>query len=132
MLRAVATLYDVLRLLPSASDRQIQSAYRILASEYHPDVNHEPGAARLFTEIQRAHETLGDPQRRLAYDALLASEAEANLEAVDSSAGVEWARAARARHGEPTGHAAPPFGGPASFFTLTAADLPRHFENVEY
>ena len=65
------SFYDVLRLLPTASDKQIQSAYRILSSEVHPDVNPAPDASERFKEVHRAYEVLGDPARRRAYDRTL-------------------------------------------------------------
>jgi hypothetical protein len=69
------TLYEVLRLQPNASAKQIDSAYRILASELHPDVNPSPSAAGEFKLLKAAYEILSDPSQRSAYDAQLMSRA---------------------------------------------------------
>ncbi|MBM4420319.1 MAG: hypothetical protein FJ034_01780 [Chloroflexi bacterium] len=62
------TYYDVLRILPTASDRQVHAAYRALAAEVHPDVNRSADAAARFREIHEAFEVLGSPERRRSYD----------------------------------------------------------------
>ena len=36
--------YEVLGLKKDATDADIKRAYRKLAAQYHPDVNHDPGA----------------------------------------------------------------------------------------
>jgi len=61
--------YDVLSVSRSASDKELKSAYRRLAKEYHPDIN--PGdntAEQKFREASEAYEALKDPQKRAAYD----------------------------------------------------------------
>jgi len=70
------TLYEVLRLQPNASPKQIDSAYRILASELHPDVNPSPSAAAEFKLLKSAYEILSDPGQRRAYDAQMMSRAQ--------------------------------------------------------
>jgi hypothetical protein len=57
--------YDVLGLTPDATARQIKSAYRKAARAAHPDLGGNP---EHFHAIALAFETLGDPQRRAAYD----------------------------------------------------------------
>ena len=48
---------------------QIRNAYRLLAKQHHPDVNHGSREAVARTqELNAAYETLGDPDRRRAYD----------------------------------------------------------------
>jgi curved DNA-binding protein CbpA len=64
----MGTLYDTLHLLPGASDKQIHSAYRVLASELHPDVNKSADAAQRFKQVQAAYDVLGNPEARRAYD----------------------------------------------------------------
>jgi molecular chaperone DnaJ len=40
-----------------------------LAKKYHPDVNKNKDAAKIFSEINEAYETLGDGKKREIYDA---------------------------------------------------------------
>ncbi|MGH8978434.1 MAG: molecular chaperone DnaJ [Acidimicrobiia bacterium] len=62
-------LYEVLGLTRNASDDEIKKAYRRLARQHHPDANQDdPQAAEQFKEVQRAYETLRDPERRRRYD----------------------------------------------------------------
>lgn len=61
--------YDVLGVDKKATPDQIKSAYRKLAMKYHPDRNQgNEEAAERFKEINEAHETLSDEQKRAAYD----------------------------------------------------------------
>jgi molecular chaperone DnaJ len=62
-------LYQILGIDRDATPGEIKRVYRRLARRYHPDIN--PGdraAARRFSEITRAYETLIDPERRRRYD----------------------------------------------------------------
>jgi len=53
---------------------QIRAAYRVLAKQNHPDVNHGSRNAMARTQaINAAYKTLRDPARRRAYDGELAS-----------------------------------------------------------
>jgi len=63
--------YKVLGVERGASEKDIKSAYRKLAQQFHPDKN--PGDKRSedkFKEINEAYEVLGDPQKRAKYDRL--------------------------------------------------------------
>ena len=61
--------YEVLGLTPSATDKDIQKAYRNLAKQFHPDANAGDAAAEeRFKEISAAHEVLGEAERRKEYD----------------------------------------------------------------
>lgn len=63
--------YRVLEVPESASDKEIQRAYRRLARRYHPDTNPgDPAAEERFKEISAAHDVLGDPDKRREYDEL--------------------------------------------------------------
>jgi len=63
--------YATLGVPRDASQADIKKAYRRLARKHHPDVNTGDAAAETrFKEINEAHEVLGDPQKRKAYDAL--------------------------------------------------------------
>ncbi|KAF2032356.1 TPR-like protein [Setomelanomma holmii] len=61
--------YKILGLEKDCTEQEIKKAYRKLAIIHHPDKN--PGdeeAAERFKEIQEAHETLSDSQKRARYD----------------------------------------------------------------
>lgn len=60
--------YDVLGVDKNADDRQIKSAFRKLAKQYHPDVNKESDAEGKFKEAQEAYAVLSDSQKRKQYD----------------------------------------------------------------
>lgn len=60
--------YHVLGLENDADGPAIRRAHRALARTLHPDINKEPDAAKRFTLIQTAYETLSDTQSRAAYD----------------------------------------------------------------
>src|SRR5438034_1698310 len=62
--------YDVLGVARTASQEEIQKAFRKLARKYHPDVNKEPGAEEKFKQIGEAYEVLKEPEKRKKYDAL--------------------------------------------------------------
>jgi molecular chaperone DnaJ len=60
--------YEVLGVSKTASKDEIKSAYRKLAKEYHPDLNHSPDAPKKFEEIQEAYDVLYDDNKRKQYD----------------------------------------------------------------
>lgn len=62
--------YQVLGVSRSATQKEIQQAYRKLARQYHPDVNKAKDAEARFKEINEANEVLGDPDKRKRYDEL--------------------------------------------------------------
>lgn len=57
--------YDTLGIPRSASQEEIKKAYRKLAMQHHPD---RGGDQEKFTEVQKAYDVLGDPQKRQEYD----------------------------------------------------------------
>ena len=60
--------YEVLGVNKGASDKEIKSAFRKLAKQYHPDVNKAPDAAEKFKEAQEAYAVLSDEGKRKQYD----------------------------------------------------------------
>ena len=66
--------YATLGLDRRCTDAQIRAAYRLLAKQHHPDVNHGSREAVARTqELNAAYETLSDPEHRCAYDRELAA-----------------------------------------------------------
>jgi hypothetical protein len=53
---------------PSASDEEIETAYRRSVLQWHPDKCPAPDAAERFHEVQHAGEILRDPEARRDYD----------------------------------------------------------------
>jgi curved DNA-binding protein CbpA len=69
----MSNLYSILGLNRRAHSEEIKAAYWTLAKRSHPDINGGDKEAEWRTkEINRAYETLGDPQARAAYDLELA------------------------------------------------------------
>lgn len=64
--RESMTHYDTLGLQPDATPEDIKRAFRAKASAAHPD---KGGSTTAMQAINKAHDVLGDPERRRNYDA---------------------------------------------------------------
>lgn len=61
--------YALLEISKTASQDEIQKAYRKLARKYHPDLNpDDKSAQQKFKDVQHAHDVLSDPEKRKMYD----------------------------------------------------------------
>jgi curved DNA-binding protein len=103
--------YQVLGVAKSATQDEIQRAYRKLARQYHPDVNKDAGAEAKFKQISEAYEVLKDPQKRQRYDQL-----GSNWKAGQEFTPPGWERM---RHEQ---------GGPAGGFSFTGGQFSDFFE----
>ncbi len=60
--------YGILGVSYACNAKQIKSAFRKLALQYHPDHNSSTEAEQKFRKICEAYEVLKDPQKRAAYN----------------------------------------------------------------
>lgn len=60
--------YTVLGVSKTASDKEIKTAYRKLAMQYHPDKLKDGTSDAKMQELNEAYEVLRDPQKRANYD----------------------------------------------------------------
>jgi curved DNA-binding protein len=87
--------YATLGVPRTASQEEIQRAYRKLARKLHPDVNKSPEAEERFKDVAEAYSVLSDSEQRKRYDAF-GADFRRVPEDVDPRA---WAGAERARAG---------------------------------
>ena len=72
--------YAILGVMPAATADEIRKAYKRLAVKLHPDKRKDveaEEAAEEFKNLRRAYSTLGDQEKRQAYDAAVAKYADA-------------------------------------------------------
>src|SRR5438876_12068606 len=63
-------VYQTSVLTRTMCDKEINSAYRRLDRQYHPDVNKDPKPTERFKLINEAYKVLSDPKKRSKYDQL--------------------------------------------------------------
>ena len=63
--------YKILGVSKNADVKDIKTAYRKLARQYHPDLHPEEGGGDKFKEIAEAYEVLKDAGRRAKFDEIL-------------------------------------------------------------
>src|SRR2546421_2640736 len=100
--------YQTIGVARTATEKEIKSAYRRLARQYHPDVNKDSKATERFKLINEAYEVLSDPKKRAKYDQL-----GADWERIERE--QEFARQYRSQPGQGAGEAAG-FGDFSDFF----------------
>lgn len=66
---SITTYYDTLNVSRNASEKEIKKQYRILAKQFHPDIN--PSAINVFKEIVEAYDVLSSSKKRKEYDLLV-------------------------------------------------------------
>lgn len=114
--------YAILGVGRNASAQEIKKAYRKLALKYHPDVSKEPDTENRFKEVAEAYQTLKDPAKRAAFDAL---GTHAPGEEVRPQA--EWAQ--QAGWTEQAGWTGQPGGAGGASFSFDDLDLADLFAN---
>ncbi|HEY0541338.1 MAG TPA: DnaJ C-terminal domain-containing protein [Actinoallomurus sp.] len=99
--------YEDLGVARTASQEEVQRAYRKLARKFHPDVNKAPDAEERFKDISEAYSVLSDPDQRKRYDAF-----GADFRRVPEDVDPEtWARAGAGRARTGAGARTGGFGG---------------------
>jgi DnaJ-class molecular chaperone len=98
--------YQTLGVQRTASEKEIKSAYRRLARQFHPDINKDPKATDRFKLINEAYEVLSDQKKRVKYDQL-----GADWERIEREQGF-----ARQYQSQSGGQAAGGFGDFSDFF----------------
>lgn len=116
--------YQTLGVSRTASEKEIKSAYRKLARQYHPDVNKDPKATERFKLINEAYEVLSDAKKRQKYDQL-----GADWERIERE--QEFARQYQAQAGSRGGGAAG-YGDFSDFFNTFFAGEGGGFSGFDF
>ena len=62
------SLYELLRVAPAATDKEIRKAYLVLSRAVHPDRNPSKHAEEDFIALKKAYDILSDTAKRERYD----------------------------------------------------------------
>ncbi len=115
--------YQILGVERSATEKEIKSAFRRKAQDYHPDLHpNDKGAEEKFKELNEAYEVLRDPEKRATYDRLGSSYSQ--WQRSGSPGGgfdfSQWARAAGGAGGRTADDLSDLFGqgGFSDFFNI--------------
>jgi DnaJ-class molecular chaperone len=60
--------FKILQIDETDNEEKIKSAYRALAKQFHPDINHDPEAVQKFKEITEAYNFLTKPVPQTVFD----------------------------------------------------------------
>ncbi|KAH0786281.1 molecular chaperone DnaJ [Histomonas meleagridis] len=60
--------YKILGLSHKATDEEVRKAFLDITKKYHPDINKEPGAEKIWVHANDAYELLHNQERRRIYD----------------------------------------------------------------
>ena len=116
--------YQTLGVAKTASDSEIQKAYRTLAKKYHPDVNKgDKKAEEKFKEINEAYTVLKDKEKRARYDQLGSSYAAWERQGGNAS-NYNWSNWRQGGFGGTT-YTTQDFSGYSDFFEQIFGDLYR-------
>jgi curved DNA-binding protein CbpA len=89
--------YDALGVNSNASTKEIKTAFYKLSKKHHPDVNPDDiNAAKKFSTLSNAYDTLGDPVKRRDYDNELLSQTSSSDPYVTYDRTSTYAQRARA------------------------------------
>lgn len=96
--------YDLLKIPRDAQTDVIRRAYRNAARVLHPDTSDDTDATEKFLLLNKAYETLTDPDLRSDYDELLHEEELSQVEDASFSCTIQHSRKSLLQLGEPQVH----------------------------
>jgi len=82
--------YDMLKLSPNATQKEINEKHRVLAKKYHPDVNKSKDAHKIMTKLNEMHEVLSDASKRQEYDNKLSQNQRVSMSRSGAAASGKW------------------------------------------
>ena len=68
ILFAKKDFYAVLGIPRNSTEEEIKKAYFSLVKKFHPDINKDPKAPQMFSDISEAYDVLKDKEKRQKYD----------------------------------------------------------------